>query len=51
MDKSLGIEVLNDALKQYPKPEIFNTNQGSQYTSYEHTEILKQHQIKAFKLV
>jgi len=46
MDKSLCIEVLNDALEHYPKPEIFNTDQGSQYTSYEHTEILKKHQIQ-----
>ncbi len=30
MDKSFCIEVLSDALKRYPKPEIFNTDQGSQ---------------------
>ncbi|HIC78607.1 MAG TPA: IS3 family transposase [Sulfurovum sp.] len=46
MDKSFCLEVLNDALQRYPKPEIFNTDQGSQYTSNEHTEILKKHQIK-----
>ena len=35
------MDVLNEALKNYPKPEIFNTDQGSQYTSYIHTQTLK----------
>ncbi len=38
--------VLNEALALYPKPEIFNTDQGSQYTSKAHTDILKKHNIK-----
>ncbi len=46
MDKSFCIETLNEALSLYPKPEIFNTDQGSQYTSHEFTNILKKHQIK-----
>lgn len=46
MDKSFCIEALNEALTLYPKPEIFNTDQGSQYTSIEFTNILKKHQIK-----
>lgn len=29
----------------YPKPKIFNSDQGSQYTAYEHINILKQHNI------
>jgi len=33
--------VLEIALKKYPKPEVFNTDQGSQYTSYIHTQTLK----------
>ena len=33
--------VLNDALEKYPHPEIFNTDQGSQYTSEIHTQRLK----------
>ena len=33
--------VLNDALAKYPHPEIFNTDQGSQYTSEVHTQRLK----------
>ena len=46
MDNSLVISVLKEALVLYPKPEIFNTDQGSQYTSKEHTRILKKHNIK-----
>ncbi len=30
----------------YPKPEIFNSDQGSQYTAKEHIDILKKHDIK-----
>jgi len=33
--------VLNDALTHYGSPEIFNTDQGSQYTSEIHTQRLK----------
>ncbi len=46
MDKTFCIETLNEALSLYPKPDIFNTDQGSQYTSIEFTNILKQNQIK-----
>ena len=46
MDISLVTTVLNEALLLYPKPEIVNTDQGSQYTSKAHTDILKKHNIK-----
>ena len=46
MDISLVTSVLNEALSLYPKPEIFNTDQGSQYTSKAHVSILKKHNIK-----
>ena len=46
MDISLVTRVLNEALALYPKPEIFNTDQGSQYTSKAHIDILKKHNIK-----
>lgn len=46
MDVSLVTDVLKDALAKYPAPEIFNSDQGSQYTSHEHTEILKSHNIQ-----
>jgi len=41
MDAQLVMSVLNDALEKYPHPEIFNTDQGSQYTSEVHTQRLK----------
>ena len=41
MDVQLVMSVLNDALAKYPYPEIFNTDQGSQYTSEIHTQRLK----------
>ena len=41
MDSQLVMSVLNDALEKYPHPEIFNTDQGSQYTSEIHTQRLK----------
>ena len=40
MDTELVMGVLNEALSKYGKPEIFNTDQGSQYTSYIHTQKL-----------
>ncbi len=46
MDISLVTTVLNEALAIYPKPEIFNTDQGSQYTAKAHVNILKKHDIK-----
>ena len=46
MDISLTTSVLNDALALYPKPDIFNTDQGSQYTAKAHVDILKKHDIK-----
>ena len=45
MDTDLVMSVLNEALRVYGTPEIFNTDQGSQYTSYIHTDTLKQHGI------
>lgn len=45
MDTLLTTELLIKALEFYPKPEIFNSVQGSQYTSKEHTDILKLNKI------
>jgi putative transposase len=41
MDVDLVTSVLDEALLSYGNPEIFNTDQGSQYTSYIHTNRLK----------
>lgn len=46
MDTLLATDVLNEAIEEYGSPEIFNTDQGSQYTSYHHTEILKNNNIQ-----
>ncbi len=45
MDCALVMNVLDAALDRYGKPEIFNTDQGSQYTSEVHTQKLKQNGI------
>jgi len=46
MDITLVTRVLKEALSLYPKPEIFNTDQGSQYTAKAHINILNKHDIK-----
>lgn len=46
MDTTLVIDVLQDALSKYPAPCIFNSDQGSQYTSHAHTEILRKNNIQ-----
>jgi putative transposase len=40
MDTKLVTDVLDKALNKYDKPEIFNTDQGSQYTSKAHIQTL-----------
>jgi putative transposase len=39
------VEALEEALANYGTPEIFNTDQGCQFTSLEFTSVLKQHGI------
>ena len=46
MDATLATDVLIEALAKYPKPKIFNSDQGSQYTSHEHTQVLKENEIQ-----
>ena len=46
LDRRFCIEALNEALEKHGQPEIFNTDQGSQYTSEAFTGILKSNQIK-----
>ncbi len=45
MDVRFCIEALNEALAGYGKPDIFNTDQGSQFTSDEFTGVLKDAEI------
>lgn len=46
LDTHFCVEALEDALQKYPAPEIFNTDQGSQFTSIDFTDVLKLHGIK-----
>jgi len=46
MDAGFCSEALNEALFKYGRPEIFNTDQGSQFTSFEFTGVLKEAEIK-----
>jgi putative transposase len=46
MDTRFCIEALEDAITQYGTPEIFNTDQGSQFTSFDFTSVLKDNEIK-----
>lgn len=41
MDRHFCLEALDEALRKYGKPEIFNTDQGSQFTSADFTGRLK----------
>jgi len=43
LDASFCTEALEDAIRKYGKPEIFNTDQGSQFTSGAFIEILDTH--------
>jgi putative transposase len=46
LDTSFCVEALQDALGRYGRPEIFNTDQGSQFTAEEFTSVLLDHDIK-----
>ena len=46
LDVSFCIEALEEAIHKYGTPEIFNTDQGSQFTSLEFTSILTDNNIK-----
>lgn len=46
LDTSFCIEALEEAIHKYGTPDIFNTDQGSQFTSVEFTSILVKHNIR-----
>lgn len=46
LDTAFCIEAVEEALARYGKPEIFNTDQGSQFTSMAFTQLLIQNDIK-----
>lgn len=45
MDTSFCIEAVDEALARHGTPQIFNTDQGSQFTSEAFTGLLTQHDI------
>ena len=46
MEAEFCAEALEDALAKYGPPEIFNTDQGSQFTSDDFTQVLKDAKVK-----
>jgi len=45
LDSSFCVDALKEALQKYGKPEIFNSDQGSQFTSNDFIKVLKEHDI------
>ncbi|WP_369026117.1 IS3 family transposase [Acinetobacter pittii] len=46
MEVTFCIETLNEAIEKYGRPEIFNTDQGSQFTSDAFIDVLKSNDIQ-----
>jgi putative transposase len=46
LDTRFCVEALEEAIETYGCPEIFNTDQGSQFTSADFTDVLKENQIQ-----
>lgn len=45
LDASFCVDALNESLARFGTPEIFNTDQGSQFTSHKFTSTLHKHNI------
>ena len=45
MDSDFCVEALEEALSRYGAPEIFNTDQGAQFTADAFTRVLKDHHV------
>ena len=46
MDSRFCVSALERAIRLYGTPDIFNTDQGAQFTSHDFTDVLKSHEIK-----
>jgi len=46
LDASFCIEALEEALERYDAPEVFNTDQGSQFTGADFTDVLRDHGVQ-----
>ena len=45
LDSDFCVDALTEALSRYGRPEIFNTDQGAQFTSRAFTNLLKEHKV------
>lgn len=45
MDASFCVDCLEDALREHGRPEVFNSDQGSQFTSKAFTDVLKREKV------
>jgi putative transposase len=46
LDTEFCVEAVEEAISRYGAPEIFNTDQGAQFTSKEFTELLKWYKVQ-----
>ena len=46
LDSAFCVDALEEALARYGKPDIFNSDQGVQYTCQDFTDVLKNHHIR-----
>jgi putative transposase len=46
MEADFCVEAVQEAIRRYGRPEIFNTDQGAQFTSKSFTDLLKDHEIQ-----
>src|SRR3546814_14888444 len=46
MDACFCVAALEEALARFGKPEIFNTDQGSQFTSFAFTTVLREADVR-----
>jgi len=46
LEKAFVIETINKAIKTHGNPEVMNSDQGSQFTSQEYIDLLKENSIK-----
>ena len=46
LDTEFCLEALVEALSRFGRPEIFNTDQGAQFTANAFTDVLKSHQVQ-----
>lgn len=46
MDPAFCVDALKEALASFAAPEVFNTDQGSQFTASDFTDVLREHDVK-----